>query len=175
MSASTPLLTDASRLSASQDVDNYAEGVSVHINGDWSQHYQFTIINQPWADSCGNHIAGSSRLRIPLTLNGIDYNVVVPIVPFAGATSGDAPSISQQPSTTSCGVGGSARFYVGAEGAPILLYQWYKNGNLLAGATSQQFAVTNVNLTNVDIRDCNIAGLRIDGVLITDLLNSRKA
>jgi hypothetical protein len=46
--SNAPLLTTASRLSASQDVANYAQGVAAHINGDWAQHYQVQILDQNW-------------------------------------------------------------------------------------------------------------------------------
>lgn len=148
MAANTPLLTDASRLSAAQNVDNYAEGVAVHINGDWGQHYQFVVINSNWKDSCGNTIPGSSRLRIPLTVNGVDVNVVVPVVPFVPDATGDPPSIVSQPVDTSVGTGETARFYIEAAGAPLLQYQWYKDGRAISGANSAQFAVTNASVNS---------------------------
>lgn len=157
MSANTSLLTDASRLSASQNTDNYAEGVAVHINGDWSQHYQFVIIPEAWIDSCGNIVPGSQRLRIPLTAYNSDVNVVVPIVPFIPPTSGVAPSIISAPTSKNIGYGETARFAVIADGTPMLTYQWYHNGNLIQGATSNQLAVTNAALDDGGQYTCTIS------------------
>jgi|PlaIllAssembly_1097288.scaffolds.fasta_scaffold290102_2 hypothetical protein len=157
MSANTSLLTDASRLSATQNTENYAEGVAVHINGDWSQHYQFVVIPQAWIDSCGNTIPGSQRLRIPLTAYNTDVNVVVPIIPFIPPTSGVAPSIITPPTAKNIGYGETARFAVIADGTPMLTYQWYHNGNLIQGATSNQLAVTNAALDDAGLYSCTIS------------------
>jgi hypothetical protein len=82
MSANAPLLTDASRLSAQQNVENYAEGVAIHINSDWARHYQLRIVDKNWVDTCGDTVVGSSRLRIPVTFpddeqdSGVDTAVL---------------------------------------------------------------------------------------------------
>jgi hypothetical protein len=155
--SSTPLLTDASRLSASQNVDYYAKGVSSHINADWAGHYQIQVIDRPWVDSCGNTIPNSSRLRIPLTANGSDFSVVLPIVPFSfTGTNASAPTITTQPVSVSCNPGGSVGLFVIADGSPILEYQWFKNGNKITGATSNQFAITNANQGDIGDYYCSI-------------------
>lgn len=146
MSANAPLLTTASRLSATQDVDNYAAGVTAHINGDWGQHYQIEIIQTPWVDSCGNEVIGSARLRLIITVNGVEIPVVVPVVPFLAAVTGAAPAITLQPVNLSCQAGQSAQFSVVATGDPVLAYQWLRNGITIPGANSAVFIVTNANL-----------------------------
>jgi hypothetical protein len=146
MSANAPLLTTASRLSAAQDVDNYAAGVAAHINGDWGKHYQMEIINQPWVDSCGNQVVGSARLRLVITVNGVEVPVVIPVIPYIAASTGVSPSITRQPVNLSCRVGQSAQFSIAASGDPILAYQWLRNGLTIPGANSTAFIVTNANL-----------------------------
>lgn len=148
MGANTALATDASRLSAKQNVENYAKGVSTHVNGDWERHYQLAIIPENWIDSCGDIVGDTLRLRIPLTAYNTDVNVVVPLKLYVPATSGSAPSIVTQPVSTSVGSSETARFFVTASGAPALFYQWFKNGNPIEGATSNQFAITNAALAD---------------------------
>ena len=157
MSANTSLLTEASRLSATQNTENYAEGVAQHINGDWAQHYQFVVILTNWVDSCGNVIPGSSRLRIPLTAYGADVNVVVPVVEFVTATSGSAPTIVSPPTSKNIGYNETARFSVIADGTPVLTYQWYHNGNPISGAVSNQLAITNAALDDGGEYTCTIS------------------
>jgi len=149
--SNTALATTASRLSAAQNVDNYAEGVAVHVNGDWEKHYQITFVSANWVDSCGDTIALSSRLRIPLTNYNADVNVVVPIKPFVQELVGDAPTITKQPKAINIGTGETARFYVQATGAPPLYYQWFHNGNPIEGAISNQFTVTNAYLADAGL------------------------
>lgn len=147
MSANAPLLTTSSRLSATQNADNYAQGVQNHINGDLGQHYQVELINENWTDSCGKIIPQTQRLRLLLTVNGVDVPVVIPVIALAKTASatGIAPAIVTQPQNVLCGVGQTARFSVVATG-DTLLYQWLVNGIPFGGATSAQFTLTNTNL-----------------------------
>ena len=155
--SSTPLLTDASKLSASQNVDYYAKGVAAHINDDWAGHYQMAIIDLPWVDSNGNTIPNSKRLRIPITSDGVDSSEVIPIVPFSPVgTDAIAPSITTQPVSVSGNMGDSIGMFVLAAGSPVLEYQWYHNGNLISGATSNQFAITNANQGDIGSYYCTV-------------------
>jgi hypothetical protein len=156
MRANTPLLTDSSRLASEQNVDNYSVGVATHINGDWLQHVQISIINKNWIDSAGNIIPNSKRLRFLATVDGQDVALVVPIVPFKAGTTGNGPQITQQPTNQTVKVGGSVIFTVQATGDPALTYQWRYAEAAIAGAVSPQLALTNVQLSNAGQYDCVI-------------------
>jgi len=156
--SSTPLLTDASRLSAEQNTENYAAGVQAHINGDWGGHYQIQIIDKNWIDTNGDHIPGSSRLRMGITVNNVDIFVVLPILPFtAAASSTDAPNIISNPASKTVGIGASVAFAVQATGAPALKFQWRKNNVAIPGAISPQLAFTNVQTTDSGSYDCVVS------------------
>ena len=50
--------------------------------------------------------------------------------------------------------------------------QLYATRANLSGSVFNDVNLAAAQFTNVDIRDCNIDGLRIDGQLVTDLLNT---
>jgi hypothetical protein len=56
--------------------------------------------------------------------------------------SGAAPGISTEPTSQSVTVGQIATFSVVATGASPLMYQWYKNGTAIAGATASSYTTT---------------------------------
>ena len=59
-----------------------------------------------------------------------------------------APSITTQPKSQTITAGQSAAFSVTASGTPPLLYQWYKNGTAISGATALSYTVSNVQAAN---------------------------
>ena len=59
-----------------------------------------------------------------------------------------APVISAQPNSKTVATGGSVQFSVVAEGEPAPTYQWYLNGAIFAGATSDTLSFTNVHATD---------------------------
>lgn len=80
-----------------------------------------------------------------------DYNVVV--TNSAGSvTSSTAtltvytpPGITTQPANLTAVLGGSASFTVVASGNPAVTYQWRKDGNIIAGATSATYSLSHVS------------------------------
>ena len=84
--------------------------------------------------------------------DGGDYSVVV-TNPFGTATSVAAPlTVSTtpvapifqfQPTATTVTTGGTASLSVGVVGSSPLLYQWYKDGTAVAGATSSSITLEN--------------------------------
>jgi hypothetical protein len=158
--SSTALVTDASRLSASQNVDNYAAGVQAHINGDWGGHYQIAIIDSlNWTDSNGDTIAHTARLRLTITVNNQDIAVVLPIIRFDIPSTANGPTILTQPISMTVAFGGSATFLVVAtvtDGGTIN-YQWRKNTIPVPGAISPQLAFTNVKIGDDANYDCVVS------------------
>jgi hypothetical protein len=70
---------------------------------------------------------------------------------IAGARSlyfGLAPSITQQPASQTVIVGGTAEFSVQASGEPAPLYQWYRDNQLLPGATNSTLTVSDAQLSD---------------------------
>ena len=61
-------------------------------------------------------------------------------ISYTGST---APSISAQPRDATVGVGQAATFTVAAQGAAPLIYQWFRNGTAINGATSASYTLTN--------------------------------
>ncbi len=58
------------------------------------------------------------------------------------------PTITQSPTNVSVPIGKSAKLTVRTTGEGPLSYQWYFEGNLIAGATNSSLALTNVNGSN---------------------------
>jgi hypothetical protein len=64
----------------------------------------------------------------------------------SGNSSGTAPAISTQPSSTTRTVGETATFAVVATGATPLAYQWQKNGQNISGATAASYTTPPIAL-----------------------------
>ena len=57
-----------------------------------------------------------------------------------GGSTGTAPQITRHPGNITVNSGNVAIFSVAANGSTPLLYQWYKNGNPVSGATSASYS-----------------------------------
>ncbi|MFM2404723.1 MAG: hypothetical protein RL223_2603 [Pseudomonadota bacterium] len=64
------------------------------------------------------------------------------------STATSAPSISRQPLSSVASVGASATLSVTAAGADTLVYQWYKDGSALSGATAATYTVASAASTD---------------------------
>jgi sugar lactone lactonase YvrE len=86
----------------------------------------------------GIAVAGNGTLYVADTLNHVIRlgNLIV------------APAISAQPQSTSVLAGAAFSLSVGATGTAPLTYQWYQNGNAVAGATASTYAVASAATTN---------------------------
>ncbi len=122
----------------------------------------------------GASIAGASSAS--LTLNNVTtadagtYAVVVRnLVGFVTSANAvlvvnpvsAAPSITLQPASQTVAAGGTATFTVNATGSAPLSYQWLRNGNNIAGATSAVLTLNNVTSAsagNYQVRIRNGAG-----------------
>lgn len=65
----------------------------------------------------------------------------------------DPVQILQQPQSVSVTEGGAATFSVSATGSGFLNYQWRKDGNPIAGATSTQLTISNVQIADRGMYD----------------------
>ncbi|MBI5772005.1 MAG: immunoglobulin domain-containing protein [Verrucomicrobia bacterium] len=78
----------------------------------------------------------------------VDSNTVLPGAGSNYATLLVVPVITAQPASQTGTVGGSATFAVAASGGS-LTYQWFRNGQALAGATGATLALTNLQVADV--------------------------
>jgi hypothetical protein len=121
-------------------------------------HVQVAIIDKNWVDSGGNTIPNSKRLRIlGTTAAGVNVALVIPILPFTAATSGNGPQITLQPVSQSVKKGGSVTFTIMAVGDPVLAYQWRHNKVIIPGAVSAQLALTNIQQIDAGTYDCVVS------------------
>jgi hypothetical protein len=117
--------------------------------------YQWLKNNNPIA---GNPTAATANLQLTnvqttdsgvYTVNVINAGGTTPSDPVnLTVTSGPTdppPVINQQPQNTTAVVGSSPSLSVTATG-PNMTYQWFKNGNLIGGATSPTLSFSNVQI-----------------------------
>ena len=85
-----------------------------------------------------------------------------------GVWSGTAPTITLQPASVSVSPGQTATFAVAANGDAPLLYQWYKDSQLLAGATGTTY--TTPHTTTNDIGDWyfHVVVYNLGGTVVSD-------
>ena len=102
----------------------------------------------------GKQIAGatSSIYRIPKVSRGDFVNYSVMVKNVAGEVMSQvaelsrliAPKITQQPQSQSVVFGSTAEFEVISSGSEPLEYQWYKDGQLIEGATEPIYRIVSV-------------------------------
>jgi hypothetical protein len=83
-----------------------------------------------------------------------------------------APSITVQPKAQTVTAGQNVTFSVTATGMPPLLYQWYKNGVPILGATLSSYTLTNVQATGagtytVMVSDGTLPNATSSGAVLT--------
>jgi uncharacterized repeat protein (TIGR01451 family) len=133
-------------------VDGKSANLIVAANGTAPLSYQWYFDGTPLTDA-GN-VSGSASNMLSLTAvttnNAGEYTVAINN-PFGSVTSSVAtvtivfpPAIVTQPSDTLVLKGSNATFTVEASGTGPLSYQWYFNGNAIAGANNTTYQLTGV-------------------------------
>ena len=111
-----------------------------------------------WYDNNSNLLQSGSSAVLTLAnvqpANAGTYSVVASN--YLGAASTNftinvivTPVISNQPVSLLLYAGNPASFSVTASGTPPPTYQWYKNNNLMAGATETNFSIASVGLGDI--------------------------
>jgi DNA/RNA endonuclease G (NUC1) len=111
------------------------------IRSDPWQNY-ITSVAQIEADT-GFHFFGNLPADVANSLR----------VAVDGQSSSNLPVITTQPVSQSAPLGGSASFTVAATGTGALSYQWFKDGELVPGATGTSLSLTGVTLADVGSYD----------------------
>jgi hypothetical protein len=101
-------------------------------------------------------VAGDAGNYKCIVSNG--FGSVVSNIVSLTVNVGSAPIITTQPISRTLNNGLAATFTVIATGTAPLTYQWYKNGtNLISGATSSTYTVTNVSSTDEGTYKCVVS------------------
>ncbi len=124
----------------------------------------------------GSVIIGATNSALSLTnVTGANAGVYsVTVANAAGATTnasatltvGDAPVILAQPQSLTVTSGMAATFYVAAQGAAPLGFQWWFNTTALVGQTNSVLALTNVSSRDAGQYRCRVTN-EFGGILST--------
>jgi len=109
----------------------YRNGVALTDETNW-----FLRLDGVQSTDAGNYRLGVSNQFGVVASDPIMLNVVV----------GQPPSITGQPQNQTAPPGGSVVFSVTATGSEPLIYQWFFEGNVIAGATNDTLRIDNVQL-----------------------------
>lgn len=105
--------------------------------------------------------ASDSGAKFHVVASNVAGNVTSNQVTLVVNPTPIAPQISSQPQNQTVVVGASAVFSVTAEGRPEPTYQWLKDGNAIAGATSANLSIASARTTDAggySVRVANSAG-----------------
>jgi hypothetical protein len=124
---------------------NYVNPSSTLFNG----NYLF------WQDQKNTDLTGTNSVTFSvLTTIGVTNNdprmLAATNIPawFYGWTPALAPNIVGQPASQTVGGGQTVKFAVSATGIPDPACQWYKDGQLITGATATNYSITGAVRTN---------------------------
>ncbi|MBI3417025.1 MAG: VCBS repeat-containing protein [Verrucomicrobia bacterium] len=86
-----------------------------------------------------------------------------------GITGFAQPAITTQPTNQSVSLGANVEFRVTATGTPPLTYEWRFNDQPIAGATTSQLTITNVQLAHAGRYDVIVSGTETSQSAILDV------
>jgi hypothetical protein len=116
----------------------------------------------PIAEVAGASVTNMVEVNFPNTIGYKAYRVSitntidrlrqalmqVAEIELLGTLVANPPVWVRQPEPATVFAGGSPTFYAVASGYPLPKYQWFKNGTLVAGATSSAYTFPNAQLTD---------------------------
>lgn len=111
---------------------------------------------------------GAYKCRVSNTFGYTESNIAVLTV-----NTGIAPSITLQPLSQNLNNRSVAGFSIEAKGSSPLVYQWYKNGKIITGATSKTFFINNITALDAGSYKCNVSNVygNVDSVLAVLTVN----
>jgi hypothetical protein len=154
MRSNVNILTAASEYTVVQQNTGYENSTAAHVAGDLGAHNQVLFYGIPFAEAdTGHTINNGYLLRMQVTgINGDgtgDVAITVPaLLTGTAVDSGGKPVIIRQPGNIQAVVGQTVTFTVKAISADPMTYQWYKDGALIAGATSSTYVIGTVKHTD---------------------------
>jgi hypothetical protein len=155
MSRNTALVTDAAKIAAQQDLDDYAAGAAAHMGGDWSGHVQMRVHAATNFTSTESGILSDTVTRMQLTDDaGVDYAVITPTFYVGAASTSVPPLIAIQPQSQSVATGQAVTLRVYAASPLTMTYQWqFKHTGSVAfsdisGANASTYAILSASSDN---------------------------
>lgn len=123
------MVTDAAKIAAQQDLDDYAAGVAAHMGGDWSGHVQMRVHTGTDYNSTESGIMSNTVTRMQLTDDaGVDCVVITPTFYVGAASTSIPPIISIHPQSESVDLGLAVTLRVYAASPLPMTYQWQFKG-----------------------------------------------
>lgn len=192
MSNQTSLVTEAARTAAAQNTSDYANSVAVHVSGDYGQHNQVAVYDTIFstlslaagATYAAHNIPLTKSLRFLVTINDVNYAIIVPGIPGAtfsgggtnsGSPNANAPAFTTQPASAVITAGASAALTVVLTGTAPIFLQWFKSGVAVSGATSTSLTISNFQAADAGNYLCiatNSVGQTISSTAVLSLANS---
>jgi len=104
-----------------------------------------TLTNSPYTFWWTNATAGTQALRARATDQTGASQVSAPVIIWIDPPG---PRITEEPHGQTLTNGAAATLTVGATGKPTLMYQWFKDGTVVAAATNAFLTITNAQLAD---------------------------
>ena len=157
-------LTDAQRAGvlASLGTGNWFQvGININSPGPITCYFDNFVITPTASAAAATPISGAapspdiavsslSNIAASFTASFAPYSATV--LSLTGPTS--APVATSQPTSQNVAIGSTATFTFGVSGSPTPTFQWYLNGNAIAGATGSTVVVTGATAAQAGSYTC---------------------
>jgi hypothetical protein len=179
MRSNVNILTAASESNVVQSNTGYENSTAAHVAGDLGAHNQVLFYGIPFAEfGTGHTINNGYLLRLQLTgISGVGTGNVAVTVPAiltgTAVDSGGKPVIIRQPQDIQAVKGQTVTFTVKAISADPMTYQWYKDGDLIVGATDSTLVIGKIKDTDQAsyyVIVCNVWGCVTSGTATLTVL-----